>query len=624
MIYDEEGKEKSVTFIAPDGVAVQSKPGTRYVITLLGSFRMETDDGSRIEIASKKTMALIAMLAMSKNGEHSRSWLQMQLWGSRQLAQAQSSLRRELSMLRTCLKGIGPTIISSNRQWVALDLGRCRVDARTLAAADAPAGMAGREFLEGFEIPGESGFAAWLEDQRRHFKNGSATAAPIALRPFRGPGTRAEVAARHMPILLPQQEAEQAPTAIEDSPTNSADSGSLRSLAVMQVLNCTDDADVGQLAETLNEDMVGLLSRLRWLSVMARSFRFPLASEGANPAQLGRQLGASYILESRLRRADGVLNLSVNLMDAEAGLALWSDRSAINAGGPRSGLDQMLHWLVAQIDARIDHAEQKRAVRGGGDCPDTQTLLWRGRWHLNRLTRTDSARAHALFTEALRREPDYPEAIIQMAFCVGWEVWSRRGSTAQVGELRRLSQRAILADPEDGRGHMLAGIAEMWLCNTHTARAFLETAIRLNPSLTWAYAQLGSVLLLSGKAADAIAPLQTALRLSPNDIHVFFPLGELAMAYALLGRWRESVEHADLALMRRPAYGHAHIAKITALFRSGQLPAAKQAAAALLKLRPNFSPNDLRWLPFTDRSRVEPLIKEIAFLTRTADRYAVH
>lgn len=76
---------------------------SRHRLTLLGSFGLFDGEGRRVPVASRRSAALIAMVALSRAGERDRKWLQAQLWGSRGAEQAQASLRRELSNLRTAL-----------------------------------------------------------------------------------------------------------------------------------------------------------------------------------------------------------------------------------------------------------------------------------------------------------------------------------------------------------------------------------------------------------------------------------------------------------------------------------------------------------------------------------------
>jgi DNA-binding SARP family transcriptional activator len=74
-----------------------------FELKLVGPFHLRGPDGRRLNIASKKAQALLALLAMSGSGERTRVWLQTQLWGTRAADQAQASLRNELSSLRALL-----------------------------------------------------------------------------------------------------------------------------------------------------------------------------------------------------------------------------------------------------------------------------------------------------------------------------------------------------------------------------------------------------------------------------------------------------------------------------------------------------------------------------------------
>ena len=177
--------------------------------------------------------------------------------------------------------------------------------------------------------------------------------------------------------------------------------------------------------------------------------------------------------------------------------------------------------------------------------------------------------------------------------------------------MRKLAQRAVHADPHDGRGYMLAGITEIWLRHPLAAQTLLQQAIALNPSLALAHAQLGGSFNLAGKPRDAIPHLRAALRLSANDPNIFYTLGELALSFDMLGQWADAVEHADHALARRPAYWYAHVIKIDALVRSANAAEAATALHELLSVKPDFSARYLEWIPFVDRTWIARLIESL-------------
>lgn len=540
----------------------------RFSLSLIGSFRLLGPDGERIQIANRKAVAIVAMLAMAEGGERTRGWLQEKLWGQRDRAQAQGSLRRELTFLREHLNIANQPALICERQTVRLNLRQFDVD----ALAPQHARIATGEFLEGFDLAGEEGFEDWLREQR------GLLAARLAIGP----------AAPSPSPPAPGTEA----TGFVDRPA----------LAILPFANLTEDPSNDYLAEGLSEDLIDRVSRLRWLPVIARSSSFAFASDKVDPRIVGQKLSAKYVLEGRIKADGDGLSVSVSLSDAVNGYARWSHRVPLPPDRSQDALDPIVAELVGVLDAQIDYAEQVRARGNRQNRLEFNNLIWRGRWHLNRLTRADSEIAERLFDQALELEPDSPEAIIQQTFRIGWSLWASRGGDSEMMEMRRMAHRAIVADPDDGRGHLLAGIAEMWLRQTGRARTLFERAIELNPSLCQGHAQLGCCLNLAGDPSAAIRPLQHARRLSPNDWYVFFIIGELALSHWMLGKWAEAVAYADEALIRRPAYWYALVIKVNALVGSRNLRAAREAYEELMTVKPDFTVQFIEWTPFIDRA----------------------
>lgn len=552
----------------------------RFTLGLLGPFRLLEPGGERIEIPSKKGVAVVAMLAMARDGERTRGWLQDRLWGKRQHTEARQSLRRELSNLRKLLNR-GPTsLLISEHDRVRLDLASVDVDARL-----SPEQALTSEFLEGLDIAGEDGFEDWLREQR----------STLAVEARTRNTQLAEPAQQHYgePPPLPAHilDTTQPPYGFDGSPA----------LAVLPFVNVTGDSADDYLAEGISEELIDRLSRIRWLPVIARnsSFSFP---KGADRKLVSKSLGAKYLLEGRFRRDQDTYLIIASLVDAANEHTVWTQRFALHSPTARDTFGQFVTELVAHLETRIDHAEQTRTRGKRHDSLTVSDLIWRGRWHLNRLTRDDSEMAQKLFAEARALDPESAEAIIQSTYALGWAIWADRESTDRILELRKWAQRAIHADRDDGRGYMLAGMAEMWLRRPVAARDLLQQSIALNPSLALAHAQLGTSYNLTGEPKQAIVHLGAALRLSSNDHHNFYSLTELALAYTMLDGWSEAVEHADHALARRQAYWYAHVIKINALVRLGDLASARLALDELLRVKPNFTARYIQWLPFVERT----------------------
>jgi TolB-like protein/Tfp pilus assembly protein PilF len=545
----------------------------------MGAFRLSGSDGRRVDIASRKGIALLAMLAMSEHGERSRAWLQDRLWGSRGPNQAQGSLRNELLSLRRLVNNGGAELLVCARDRIALNLEEVAVDARRVlvpgAAEEPPSFLADSEFLEGLDIPGEDGFEDWLRDQRR----------------LMAEQTAAQPAPRALPVR------------IVDVSTPAPGFGGRPALAVLPFQNLTGDPENDYLAEGLSEELIGRLARLRWLPVISRGSSFAFrGGQDVDHAAIGRQLGAKYLFEGRLRRMDESFTLGVELSEAASRRVLWSHRLEQPLIRSREVQTEIIASLVGALDTRIDAAEQIYVPRDPEPDASVSDLIWRGRWHVNRLTRADAARARELFDRALEIEPHSTEALIQMAWALARWIWAERRPREDAMRLRGLAQRAINADPEDGRAYLVAGAAEMFLRRSERAKALLRRARELNPSLAESHSVLGDALCWNAEPELALESLRAALRLSPNDTMAFAMLSNMATAHWMLGALPEAVDHAEQSIVRQPGFWYAHAVKIAALADMGDGAEAGRAYADLLATKPRFSVDAVDWVPFVDRS----------------------
>jgi TolB-like protein len=278
-----------------------------FSLNLLGPFRLLGPGGERIEIPSKKGAALIAMLATAREGEHTRGWLQDKLWGTREATQARASLRRELSSLRSRLNRGTWELLICEREVVRLNLDLVAVDIRSLDLVESipggPRDLAPGEFFEGQDIAGEDGFEEWLREQRsalgRHNQRGDARL------------TDANKVRSATTLAIPVVDVSQPPAGFNDS----------SALAVLRFKNLSGDPVNDYIAEGASEDLIDRLSRIRWLPVIARSssFSFP---EDTDPNEIGRRLGARYVLHGRLRYGAESLWISADLADSTNGYTI--------------------------------------------------------------------------------------------------------------------------------------------------------------------------------------------------------------------------------------------------------------------------------------------------------------
>jgi tetratricopeptide (TPR) repeat protein len=117
----------------------------------------------------------------------------------------------------------------------------------------------------------------------------------------------------------------------------------------------------------------------------------------------------------------------------------------------------------------------------------------------------------------------------------------------------------------------------------------LQAAIDLNPSMAQAHCGLGDVLTYSGRAHDAMACFEEAVRLSPQDPYRWAFLNYGAMALLFEGKFEEAADWAGRAAQVPNSHFWASAVQASALGHMGRLVEAREAIGELVRARPEIS-----------------------------------
>ena len=374
-------------------------------------------------------------------------------------------------------------------------------------------------------------------------------------------------------------------------------------LAVLPFNTLGGGSDSEYFGEGFAEDLINGLSNLRWFPVISRCSSFIFKNQAIDTASIGRALGAHYLVTGSVRPAGEDFRLTVNLIEANKGLNLWSHRYQIGFSKFLDTQDEISASIVSVLDSEIERAQQTQLRTREVKDLDSWELIRRGIWHMYKFTKEDAATARGLYEEALSRDPGSGEARIHLAWWHFWDVWTQQRETSALRIAKTLAREASLIDQRDARAHFLVGLAQMMMGEPEEARVHYRNSIALNPSLAAAHACIGTSYIFAGKAEESVAPLLLSIRLNPYDPFRFIFLGDLAMAFYMQGDWRKAVEFAERALHVRPGYWYADAVRIASLARSGRIGKPLENRAPV-----EFSIAKLNWVPFLDRKWIDHLI----------------
>jgi adenylate cyclase len=367
------------------------------------------------------------------------------------------------------------------------------------------------------------------------------------------------------------------------------------SIAVLAFQNMSGDAEQEYFSDGISEDITTALSKVRWFFVIARNSSFTYKGQAVDVKQVGRELGVRYVLEGSVRNAGNRIRVTAQLVDAASGNHIWAEHYDRELAAIFAVQDEITDRVVATIEPELYAAEHFRSQRKPPESLDAWECVVRALSSVGQDTLSGVAAAEALCRRAIAVAPSYGQAHSLLAWVLV------RGTSRSGGRVRTVlpeamaeARTALGLDERDPWAHATHGVV-LWRMRRHdeAVRAF-RRALELNPNFAVAHAQLGLTLAIQGAHADAADSAEHALRLSPRDllISVYASVAMAAARFAA-GRYVDAVAWAHNAIERSPEHLPAYFFLIAAAAMKGDLAAAAEALATLLRLQPGSS---LAWM----------------------------
>src|SRR5262249_35355334 len=147
--------------------------------------------------------------------------------------------------------------------------------------------------------------------------------------------------------------------------------------AVLPFQNMSGDPEQEYFADGIVEEIITVLSRMRWLFVIARNSSFTYKRKAIDVRQIGRELDVRYVLEGSVRKAADRIRISSQLLYAAAGAHLWTDRFDGRLQAIFDLQDRITASVVGAIEPKLRHAEMERAHRKPTESMDAYDLFLR-------------------------------------------------------------------------------------------------------------------------------------------------------------------------------------------------------------------------------------------------------
>ena len=331
-----------------------------------------------------------------------------------------------------------------------------------------------------------------------------------------------------------------------------------KSIAVLPFENLSEEKANAFFTEGVQDEILTHLARIADLKVISRTSVMQYKSGAPrNLREIGQQLGVAHVVEGSVQRADNKVRVIAQLIDARNDAHLWAqtyDRELADVFAIQS---EIAKAIADQLQAKLSPNEKKAIEQP----PTTdlaafdlysraKSLLLTAAFSVTSVP--DRLKAIELLDEAVKRDPSFFDAYCQLALAHE-QLYAVRGfdhTPARLALTEAAVQAATRLRPDAAETHLARAQYLYYGVRDYAgALAELEIARRALPNDPRLFEFTGYILRRRGQQEEGLQNLQRAVELDPRN---FYTLQQIALSYQFLGRYAEAIAALDRALVIVP------------------------------------------------------------------------
>ncbi|MGP3696724.1 SARP family transcriptional regulator [Rhodobacter sp. NSM] len=564
---------------------------------LFGPFTLLGPDSEDLTPKSRKSRAILAMLAVAPRGSRSRVWLRDKLWSDRGEDQASASLRQALLDIRKSLGPRAAHLLTADKNTVSLDLASIAVDALELVAGDRRGDepVTTEHFLEGIDVR-DPEFEDWLTLERQSwFARLEETGFEADLAPRSGPSADARSASLTVPRTSPPM----ARTAMPQTPPSSFlrqddDDKGWRVAMMPPVILGGDPAGAVVQADVQRALRRALMEtgdmRLVEMAPLGFGETGPGLLGGSALARLPEQVHLS--VQVRVLTDVSYLRVGIVLQNPADNSLVWSDEVVV----ARREATVESNFAVPLIVRATEEAMMHLLRRGGGEAAEAEGRIAAAVASMFRLARGDLDRSEVILRRHLDTTPT-AQGYAWLAFLNTFRVGQRfnPSDAPLIEETQHLARRALSLEPNNALVSALVGHIHSFLFGEFDyAAALFERSLRVNPAQTLAWDLYAMLHAYAGQPKRALAMARWARHLGAFSPHRYYYETTRAITGNFSGDHQTAIDAGQSALAERPDFNSLLRVLVSSNAHLDRPEEARMFLERLLQVEPNFSIASLR------------------------------
>ncbi|HWB43746.1 MAG TPA: BTAD domain-containing putative transcriptional regulator [Gemmatimonadales bacterium] len=320
-------------------------------------------------------------------------------------------------------------------------------------------------------------------------------------------------------------------------------------------------------ADGLSEEVTARLANISGLGVISRTSSKQYKKTGKSLKEIGRELGAAYVLEGSVRWTRGPegtsrVRVTPQLIRVSDDSHLWADRFDADLADIFQVQGRIAERVADALHVALGAPQRQALSEPLTDDLAAYDAYIQGNAYLDRAWGDDRSlrRAVELFQQAVDRDPGFATALARLS--VGHTMMFRLGYDAteqRLGQAKAALDDAFRLRPGLTEAHVALGYYHYWGRRAYPeAQVEFRRALDQRPNDPDAAFGLGAVERRRGNWPDAVRYLRQAAELDPRSSNKAWDCG---LALFLTRDYRESELYLDRAIALAPNWGYPYTSK---------------------------------------------------------------
>jgi TolB-like protein/Flp pilus assembly protein TadD len=375
-------------------------------------------------------------------------------------------------------------------------------------------------------------------------------------------------------------------------------------VAVLPLQNLSNDPSQEYFSEGLTEELITQLGGFNpeKLGVIARTSVAQYKGTIKSVEDIGRELHVDFVIEGSVRRSDGRVRISVQLIRASDQMHLWAESYERAMRDILTLQNEVAAAVVTEIRNRIVPGIGEFRIRSQCVDPEAYESYLKGRHYFSLISREGLRKGIEFFGKAIETEKRFAPAYAGLADC-HWKLGQLglQPPNEAFPKARQAAHQALDLDPQLADAHAsIAMVAFLYEWDWAAAENGFRRSIQLNPNLAATHAWYAFYLIAMRRFEDAFTESEKAVALEPLGR---IPNGVFATALLFSGKAFLAVEHFEKLVNLYPDFFMAHTALASALIRCSRFDESIEAAQKAAEISGYLGPLTFAGLAYASSRR---------------------